>query len=105
MGGAAAATMEMYDTASNAEILISQNTQTIGGETVFTRDGIWEEEKTYCIVKENGVDQIRSPFDCDFEEFEMALDGTNQVQILKEKTLWEELTQGFSFDDTSKKVL
>ena len=104
MGGAAAAQMDMYDTASNAEILISQNAQTIGGETVFTRDGIWEEEKTYCIVKENGVDQIRSPFDCDFEEFEMVLDGTNQVQTLKEKTLWEgKLTQGFSFDDTSKK--
>ncbi len=104
MGGTAAAQMDMYDTASNAEILISQNAQTIGGQTVFTRDGIWEEEKTYCIVKENGVDQIRSPFDCDFEEFEMVLDGTNQVQTLKEKTLWEgKLTQGFSFDDSSKK--
>ena len=104
MGGAAAAQMDMYDTASNAEILISQNSQTVGGETVFTRDGIWEEEKTYCIVKENDVDQIRSPFDCDFEEFDIVLEGTNQVQTLKEKTLWEgKLTQGFSFDDSSKK--
>ncbi len=104
LGGAAAANMDMYDTADNAEILISQNAQTIGGETTFTRDGIWEEEKTYCIVKENGIDQIRSPFDCDFEEFELQVVGTTQVQVLKEKTLWEgKLTQGFSFDDTSKK--
>ena len=104
LGGAAAANMDMYDTADNAEILISQNAQTIGGETTFTRDGIWEEEKTYCIVKENDIDQIRSPFDCDFEEFELQVVGTTQVQVLKEKTLWEgKLTQGFSFDDTSKK--
>lgn len=104
LGGAAAANMDMYDTADNAEILISQNAQTISGETTFTRDGIWEEEKTYCIVKENGIDQIRSPFDCDFEEFELQVVGTTQVQVLKEKTLWEgKLTQGFSFDDTSKK--
>ena len=104
LSGAAAGNMDMYDTAENAEILISQNAQTIGGETTFTRDGIWEEEKTYCIVKENGVDQVRSPFDCDFEEFELQVVGTTQVQVLKEKILWEgKLTQGFSFDDTSKK--
>ena len=104
MGGEAAVNMDMYDSAGNAEILISQNVQTIGGESVFTRDGIWEEEKSYCIVKQDNVDQIRSPFDCDFEEFEMVVDGSNQVQKLIEKTLWEgKLTQGFSFDDTSKK--
>jgi len=89
---------------SNSEIIISQNSQTIGGETIFTRDGLWEEEKSYCIVDQAGVNQVRDSYDCDFAEYDQLTQGTTQVEVLKEKTLWEgKFTQGFSFDDTSKK--
>lgn len=89
---------------SNSEIIISQNSQTIGGETVFTRDGLWEEEKSYCIVDQAGIKQVRDSYDCNFQEYNNQLGGTTQVQVLVEKILWEgKLTNGFSFDDTSKK--
>ncbi len=89
---------------NNSEIIISQNSQTIGGETIFTRDGLWEEEKSYCIIDQAGVNVVRDSWDCDFPEYDQVTQGTTQVEVLKEKTLWEgKFTQGFSFDDTSKK--
>ena len=105
-GGMAIADMDYGGGSSNSEIIISQNSQTVGGQTVFNRDGVWEEEKSYCIVDNNGTNEMRSSNDCSFEEFGWQLDteGTNPVQVKLEKTLWEgKLTQGFSFDDTAKK--
>ena len=88
----------------NSEIIISQNSQTIGGETVFTRDGLWETEESYCIVDQAGIKQVRDSYDCNFNEYDTQLDGSTPVQVLIEKILWEgKLTNGFSFDDTSKK--
>ncbi len=103
--GMGAANMDMYDSAENSEILISQNVQTVGGQAVFTRDGIWEQEESYCIVNESGTNQMRNHWDCDFVEYSLNnTGGTTVTQVPIEKTLWEgKFTQGFSFDDTSKK--
>ena len=88
----------------NTEIVITQTPQTIGSETIFSRDGVWEEEKSYCIVDLGSNKQIRDTYDCGFPEYDYSYEGTNVVQTPKEKNLWEgKLTQGFSFDDTSKK--
>ena len=88
-----------------SEIIITQNSQTVGGETLFTRDGVWETEESYCIVDEGGVKMIRDSYDCNFPEYiNSGQPGSGgQEQTLKEKILWEgKLSQGFSFDDNSK---
>ena len=102
-GGDVQITAQISST-NSSEIIISQTSQTIGGQTVFTRDGLWEEEKSYCIVDQAGVKQIRDSYDCNFPEYDYLTQGSTQVEVLKEKSLWlGKFTQGFSFDDTSKK--
>ena len=71
----------------NSEIIISQNSQTIGGETVFTRDGLWETTESYCIVDQAGIKQVRDSYDCNFQEYDNQLAGTTQVQVLVKKSL------------------
>ena len=83
-GGDAQITSQISST-NSSEIIISQTSQTIGGQTVFTRDGLWEEEKSYCIVDQAGVKQVRDSYDCNFPEYDYLTQGSTQVEVLKEK--------------------
>ena len=83
----------------NTEIIITQNAQTIGGETVFTRDGLWEEEEMYCVVDLGSNIQIRDAMSCDYPEYD-----SNGNEIVMNKQSWKgKFTSGFSFDDASKR--
>ena len=79
----------------NSEIIISQNSQLSGTQTVFTRDGIWEEEREYCIVD----GQARATWDCGSPASTLQENSSSETG----EEIWRgKLTQGFSFDDTSK---
>ena len=79
-GNSAGAGMDGYGDdfdSGHTEIIITQNAQTIGGETVFSRDGLWEEEESYCVVDLGSNIEIRDAMSCDYAIYD---DNGNEVQ-------------------------